>query len=67
MAHIMTKRGSQDNIITYEHICNTRADRDAIDPAYITLGTTAIVLKGENNTLEIFMADSDKEWVPLMS
>ena len=65
MAHIMAKRGQRDNVITYEHICDTRADRDNIDPSEITLGSTAIVLKGENNTLEMYMATSDKEWILL--
>ena len=60
----MTKRGQIDNITTYEHICDTIADRDTIDPKYITLGSVAIVLKGATG-LEIYMAASEKEWVPL--
>lgn len=65
MANIMTKRGSEDNVLTYEHICDTKADRDNIDPHYITLGSVCIVLKGESG-LEVYMATSDKEWVPLL-
>lgn len=63
--NIMTKRGSQDNIVTYEHICDTRADLDNIDPQYITLGSSALVLKGENGP-EFYMSTSTKEWIPLM-
>jgi hypothetical protein len=64
MANIMTKRGQQDNVITYEHICDTAEDLENIDPKYITLGSIAIVLKGSAG-LEVYMATSDKEWVEL--
>lgn len=66
MANIMTKRGSQDNIVTYEHICDTSADLENIDPRYITLGSIAVVLHGTSG-LEFYMADSNKEWVSVMS
>lgn len=62
---IMSKRGSVDNVITYEHICDETADLDNIDPQYITLGSTAIVLKGAAG-LEVYMATSEKEWIPLI-
>lgn len=62
MANIMTKRGSQDNIITYEHCCDTIADMANIDPKYITLGSVCIVIKGENNGLDVYIAGSNKEW-----
>lgn len=62
---IMSKRGQADNIITYEHICDTTADLANIDPKYITLGSVAIVLKGSAG-LEVYMATSDKEWVNLI-
>ena len=62
---IMSKRGQADNIITYEHICDTAADLANIDPKYITLGSVAIVLKGSAG-LEVYMATSDKEWVNLV-
>ena len=62
---IMTKRGQTDNVITYEHICDTTADMATIDPRYITLGSVAIVLKGAAG-LEVYMATSDKEWVNLL-
>lgn len=64
MASIMSKRGQQDNIITYEHICDTADDLDLIDPKYITLGSVAIVLQGDSG-LEVYMANSDKEWIAL--
>ena len=63
--NIMTKRGNEDNIVTYEHICDTNADMEAIDSKYITLGSTCIVLHGEAG-LEIYMADSEGEWISLM-
>lgn len=62
---VMTKRGQTDNVITYEHICDTAADMDTIDPKYITLGSIAIVLKGSAG-LEVYMATSNKEWVNLL-
>lgn len=64
MATIMTKRGQVDNTVTYEHICDTAADLDKIDPKYITLGSVAIVLKGDVG-IEVYMAGSDKQWVEL--
>lgn len=64
MAAIMTKRGQQDNIITYEHICDATADLALIDPQYITLGSVAIVLQGDAG-LELYMANSSKEWIKL--
>lgn len=59
---IMTKRGQLDNVVTFEHMCDTVADLDKIDPQYITLGSVALVLKGANG-LEIYLATSDKEWI----
>ena len=61
MAHIMSKCGSQDNVLTYEHICDSTADLQNINPGYITLGSIAIVLKGLTG-LEIYIATSDKQW-----
>ena len=58
----MTKRGSADNVITYEHYCDTMADREKIDPQYITLGSTCIVVEGESGELEAYIAKSDKTW-----
>lgn len=60
--NIMTKRGSQDNVATYEHLCDTAADLQNIDPRYITLGSIAIILQGTSGGLEIYIADSNKQW-----
>lgn len=64
MANIMSKRGSMDNTITYEHICDSTADMANIDPAYITLGSICLVLSGDAG-FEVYMARSDKTWVSL--
>ena len=64
MAAIMTKRGNQDNVVTYEFICDSTADLQAIDPQYITMGTVAIVIEGDSG-FEVYMANSKKEWIML--
>ena len=61
MANMMTKRGSQDNIVTYEHYCDTLADMANIDPQYITLGSICIVVEGESGGLDAYVANSNKE------
>lgn len=61
---ITSKRGAKDNIVTYEHICDTTEDLQKIDPQYITLGSVAVVLQGDAG-LEIYMATSYKEWIAL--
>ena len=62
MATKLTKRGKLDNEITYEFVCDTPADLQAIDKQYIVLGSTAIVLEG-NVGFEVYMANSQQEWV----
>ena len=62
MACIMTKRGSQDNVVTYEFVCDSVADMAQIENRYVTLGSTCIVLDGG---LEVYMANSKKEWINL--
>lgn len=62
MAHKMTRRGSLDNVITYEHYCDTVADLNTIPETEINLGTIALVLKGTTG-LEVYMADSNKNWI----
>ena len=57
--HIITKRGSIDNQITYEHYCDTTEDMNLIDPNTITLGSTCIVIQGTDG-LDIYLADSQK-------
>lgn len=59
MAYKMTKRGSLDNEITNEFWCDTVDDRDAIPTSDINLGTVAVVLKP---AIQIFIADSNKQW-----
>lgn len=65
MASIMTKRGSQDNVITYEHICDNTSDMASIEDKYATLGSTCIVLKGESGGMEVYIADSGHQWQSL--
>ena len=62
MAAVMTKRGTQDNVVTYEHVCDTNADMAAINPQYINLGSICLVINGESGGLEVYIADSNKEW-----
>lgn len=64
--NIMTKRGSLDNIVTFEHICDTTADMASIDKAYVTLGSTCIVLQGGDGGMEVYIANSNEEWIPLI-
>lgn len=63
MAHVLVKRGNLDNIVTYEHFCDTTADLADIDPKEINLGSTSIVLEGENGGIEIYIANSKKKWI----
>ena len=60
--NVMTKRGSLDNVVTYEHWCDNLADMQNIDPQYVTLGSICIVLSGTSG-LEVYIANSQKEWV----
>ena len=64
--NIMSKRGTKDNVVTYEHICDAPEDLNNIDPQYITLGSVAIVLKDAGG-LGVYMATSNKEWVNLIN
>ena len=66
MAYAMTKQGSLDNCITYEFMCDTVADMNAIEDRYRTIGTVAIVLSGESG-MEVYIAGSDKQWNSLSS
>jgi len=61
--NIMTKRGSEDNIVTYEHYCDTKADLANIPQDQISLGSVAIVLKDEDDSMGIYLANSNKEWI----
>ena len=64
MANVMTQRGTQDNVITYTHFCDTAEDKKQIDPRYITLGSVCVVLEDEdnNNELTFYLGKSDKTW-----
>ena len=62
MAYAMTKRGSLDNCITYEFMCDTISDMNAIENRYRTIGSVAIVLSGEDDGLEVYISGSDKQW-----
>ena len=61
MAAKMTKRGSSDNEVTYEFMCDTSADLSSIDPKYMTMGSVAVII----DTFEVYIANSKKEWVGL--
>lgn len=63
MANKMIQRGNQDNSVTYTHVCDTKADMANIPSEQINLGSTCIVLEGENGDLEFHMAKSNKQWV----
>ena len=61
--NIMTKRGALDNNVTYEHYCDTKADLANIPQDQISLGSVAIVLKDEDDSMGIYLANSNKEWI----
>lgn len=65
MAHKMTKRGNIDNVVTYEHFCDTKADMADINPDEINLGSVCVVLvdESEGDTLQFYLAKSDKVWI----
>ena len=67
MANKLTKVGTQDNQVTYEHVCDTMADVSNIPSNQINLGSTVIVLEGESGGVEVYMAKSDKTWKFLAS
>ena len=61
MAYKMTKRGSLDNEISNEFICDTIEDMNKIDNTYRTLGSIAMVISGDTG-FEVYMANSQGEW-----
>lgn len=67
MANKLIKIGNLDNQVTYEHVCDTMADRAKIPLEEINLGSTVIVLEGESGGVEVYMAKSDKTWKFLAS
>jgi hypothetical protein len=64
MAYKMTKRGSLDNEISNEFICDTIEDMNKIESKYITLGSIAMVISGDTG-FEVYMANTNKEWTNL--
>lgn len=64
MATTMTKRGQVDNVVAYEFVCDNVSDLQAINPQYVTMGSIAIVIEGENG-FEVYMANSKKQWISL--
>lgn len=64
MAAIMTKRGNLDNVVAYEFICDSVADLADLDPKYITMGSTAIIINGTSG-FEVYMANSQGQWINL--
>lgn len=66
MSNVLAKVGSLDNVSLYEHYCDTTADLANIPKNESTLGSTAIVVDGENG-FEAYMADSEGEWKPLVT
>lgn len=63
MAYKMTKRGSMDNEVTNEFFCDTANDLAKIPATEINLGSVAVVIDG----MEIYIANSNKEWISLGS
>jgi len=49
-----------DNAIVYEFVCDTIADMNAIEKKYKTIGSIAVVLNGESDGLEVYIAGSDR-------
>ena len=64
MSYKMTKRGSLDNEISNEFICDTIEDMNKIDNKYRTLGSIAMVISGDTG-FEVYMANSQHEWKSL--
>lgn len=60
--NLMTKRGNLDNVVLYEHYCDGKSDLNNIPLDQINLGSIALVLKDENDSIGFYMADSNKEW-----
>lgn len=65
--NIMAKNGKEYNVPVYEHYCDSTSDMDNIDPHYITLGSSCVVLNGTNGGLDLYLADSQKQWHLLSS
>lgn len=60
--NVMTKRGQLDNVVTYEHMCDTMADLNSVSFEESTIGSTAIVLQGDSGSMEVYIANGAHEW-----
>ena len=60
--NVMTKRGQLDNVVTYEHMCDTMADLNSVPFEESTIGSTAIVLQGDSGSMEVYIANGAHEW-----
>lgn len=63
--NVMVKRGSLDNVVTFQHFCDTIEDLSNIPANQITLGSVAIILGEEGEDLQIYIANSEKEWLSI--
>ena len=61
MPYKMTKRGSLDNEVTHEFFCDAAEDLANIPASEINLGSVAVVV----DPFEMFIANSNKEWISL--
>lgn len=61
MPYKMTMRGSLDNEVTNQFICDTPEDLAAIPASQINLGSVAVVV----DPFDMLMAKSNKKWVSL--
>lgn len=67
MSTIMAKRGSLDNVVTFEHYCDTTEEIQNIPKEYSTLGSIAIAVNDEQEGLAVYICNSNKEWIPLVA
>lgn len=68
MAAKMIQNGSLTNIATYEFICNTKTELDALPKSEYNFGSIALVLHNTNNASDsgnivIYIADANKNWL----
>jgi len=61
MSYKMSMRGSLDNETTNQFFCDAPEDLEQIPASDINLGSVAVVV----DPFEMFIANSDKEWISL--
>ena len=59
--NLMTKRGNLDNVVLYEHYCDEKSDLDNIPLDQINLGSIALVLKDENDSIGFIFRSTEGE------